>query len=59
MCWLLMPVLVSAYYIGDTAVMLAAWKGHEPCVRALVEGKAYLDLQDKYGEPLISGSPHG
>ena len=53
-----MPVLVSASYIGRTAVMCAAQEGHEPCVRALVEGKADLDLKDNDGEPLISGSSH-
>ena len=42
-----------------TAVMKAAWKGHEPCVRALVEGKADLNLQNENGEQLISGSSHG
>ena len=59
MCRLLMSVLVSASGVGRTAVMLAAEEGHEPCVRALVEAKAKLNLKDEDGEPLISGSPHG
>ena len=59
MCRLLMPVLVSASGVGETAVMMAAQEGHEPCVRALVEGKANLNLQNENGEPLISGSSHG
>ena len=48
-----MPVLVYASGVGSTAVMYAAENGHEPCVRALVEGKADLNLQGKYGKTAL------
>ena len=50
-----MPMLLDVSLLGDTAVMLAARKGHLPCVTALVEAKADLNLQNKWGKSLISG----
>ena len=35
--------------------MWAAYNGHLPCVTALVEAKADLNLQNKNGKSLISG----
>ena len=36
-----------------TALMYAAWQGHDGCVGLLVKAGARLDLKDKYGETAL------
>ena len=50
-----MPMLLDVSWLGYTAVMRAAGNGHLPCVTALVEAKADLNLQNEDGKSLISG----
>ena len=50
-----MPMLLDVSWLGKTAVMGAAGRGHLPCVTALAEAKADLNLQNEYGKSLISG----
>ena len=50
-----MPMLLDVSWLGNTAVMWAAYYGHLPCVTALAEAKADLNLQNKNGKSLISG----
>ena len=50
-----MPMLLDVSWLGYTAVMWAADNGHLPCVTALAEAKADLNLQANDGKSLISG----
>ena len=50
-----MPMLLDVSWLGDTAVIWAVRNDHLPCVTALVEAKADLNLQDNDGKSLISG----
>ena len=51
-----MPMLLDVSWLRFTAVMKAAANGHLPCVTALAEAKADLNLQINYGKSLISGA---